>query len=80
MEIKKLYRSETNKVFAGICGGFGEFFGIDPVPLRVAWLLVVIFTGVVPGLVAYIVAIFIIPRRPFVKVYTDEQKSAEPQP
>ena len=63
-ETKKLYRSSTNKVFAGICGGLGEYSNIDPVLLRLFWLLVVIFSGVVPGIVAYILAIFIIPRRP----------------
>lgn len=72
MEPKKLYRSETNRIFAGICGGFGEFFGIDPVLLRVIWLLVVVFTGVAPGLLAYIIAIFIIPRRTFPKVHLHE--------
>lgn len=60
---KKLYRTPNNKIFAGICGGVGEFFGIDPVLIRVIWLLVVIFTGVFPGLIAYIIAIFIIPER-----------------
>lgn len=64
MEIKKLYRSQTDRVFAGICGGLGEYFTIDPVLLRIIWLLVVIFTGVVPGLIAYIIAAFIIPVRP----------------
>lgn len=63
METKRLYRSNTNKIFAGICGGLGEYFNIDPTILRIIWLLVVIFTGIVPGLVAYILAIFIIPRR-----------------
>ena len=63
METKKLYRSSTNKVFAGICGGLGEYSNIDPVLLRLFWLLVVIFSGVVPGVVAYILAIFIIPKK-----------------
>ena len=63
METKRLYRSSTNKVFAGICGGLGEYAGIDPVLLRLFWLLVVIFSGVVPGVVAYILAIFIIPKK-----------------
>ena len=63
-ETKKLYRSETNKVFAGICGGLGEYFSLDPVLIRLFWLLVIIFSGVVPGLVAYFFAIFIIPKRP----------------
>ena len=62
-EMKRLYRSDRNRVFAGICGGLGEYWNIDPVLLRLIWLLVVIFTGVVPGLVAYIIGIFIIPRR-----------------
>jgi phage shock protein C len=61
---KRLYRSNKNKVFAGICGGLGEYFDIDPVLLRLFWLLVVIFTGVVPGLAAYIIAIFVIPKHP----------------
>ena len=64
MEHKKLYRSEKNKIFAGICGGLGEYFNIDPTALRLAWLLIVIFTGVFPGVIAYILAIFVIPLPP----------------
>ena len=62
--MKKLYRSEQNKVFAGIIGGMGEYFDIDPVLLRVIWVLILIATGVVPGLVAYVIALFIVPRQP----------------
>jgi phage shock protein C len=64
METKRLYRSERNKVFAGICGGLGEYFNVDPAALRLAWLLVVIFTGFFPGVLAYILAIFVIPPAP----------------
>lgn len=60
---KRLYRSDTNIVFAGICGGLGEYAEVDPVLIRLVWLLIVIFTGVVPGVVAYIIAIFIIPKK-----------------
>ena len=60
---KKLYRSRDNKVFAGICGGLGEYFDVDPVVLRLIWLLAIIFSGGVPGLLAYILAIFVIPKR-----------------
>ena len=63
---KRLYRSDDNRIIAGILGGFGEFFSIDPVLLRVIWLLVVIFTGFVPGILAYLIAIFIIPRKPHI--------------
>lgn len=58
---KKLYRSRTNRVFGGICGGLAEYIDIDPSIIRLLWLLVVIFTGFVPGLLVYIIALFIIP-------------------
>ncbi|MBI4087190.1 PspC domain-containing protein [Candidatus Kaiserbacteria bacterium] len=63
MEPKRLYRSKENKIFAGICGGLGDYFSIDPTLLRLAWLLVVIFTGIFPGVVVYILAIFVIPEK-----------------
>lgn len=63
METKRLYRSRTNRVFAGICGGVGEYAGIDPTVLRLLWLLVVIFTGFFPGALAYIVAVLVIPEQ-----------------
>jgi len=66
-KIKRLYRSEKNSIFFGICGGLGDYFEIDPVILRVIWLLVVVFTGVVPGLLVYIIAFFIIPKETVVK-------------
>lgn len=59
---KRLYRSNTNKIFAGVCGGLGDYFEVDPVLIRLAWLLVVIFTGVVPGLVTYVAAIYVVPK------------------
>lgn len=64
METKKLYRSETNKVFAGICGGLGEYWNVDPVLIRLLWLTVVILTGIFPGVIAYILALFIVPKQP----------------
>ena len=61
---KKLYRSRTDRVFAGICGGLAEFFDIDATPLRLVWTLVVVFTGFAPGVLVYILAIFIVPLKP----------------
>lgn len=61
METKKLYRSKTNRVFAGICGGLGEYMNVDPVVIRIIWLFIVICTGFFPGVLAYILAIFVIP-------------------
>ena len=64
---KHLYRSVKDRVFAGICGGLGDYFDIDPVMLRFIWLMVVVFTGIVPGVLIYFIAIFIIPKEPFIK-------------
>jgi phage shock protein PspC (stress-responsive transcriptional regulator) len=63
MQAKRLYRSKKNKVFAGICGGVGEYFNLDPALIRLIWVLVVIFTGFFPGVLAYIIAIFIVPEK-----------------
>ena len=60
--MKRLYRSRKNKVFAGICGGLGEYFDIDPVIIRVITAVLTLFTGV--PLIIYIVAIFVIPLEP----------------
>lgn len=62
--MKKLYRSNTNKVFAGIIGGLGEYFEIDPVIIRLFWVLLVIFSGVVPGVLVYIIALIVVPSKP----------------
>lgn len=60
--MKTLYRSKTNKVFAGVIGGLGEYFDIDPSLLRLVWLIFVLFTGFFPGLLVYIISAFIIPK------------------
>lgn len=64
---KKLYRSDDNKILLGICGGIGEYFNIDPVITRLI-LVVLIFLGF-SGIFAYIVAAFIIPKRPTINYY-----------
>lgn len=61
METKKLYRSCDNQIIAGIAGGLGEYFEIDPTLIRLLFLIL-IFSGV--GLAAYIVAWILIPMNP----------------
>ena len=59
---KVLYKSKQ-KVLSGVCGGFAEYMGQDPTLIRIIWLLIVVFTGFFPGIIAYIVAAFIMPHR-----------------
>lgn len=62
--MKRLYKSDTNKSCSGVIGGIGEYFNIDPVILRLIFVLIVMVTGVFPGLIAYLIAIFIVPKKP----------------
>lgn len=61
---RKLYRSKKDRVLAGICGGLAEYLQADATIIRLIWALVVLFTGIFPGLIIYIIAIFIIPEQP----------------
>ena len=56
---KKLYKSHTNKMICGVCGGLGEFFGIDPTIIRLVWAVLGLMGGT--GIVAYLIAAVIIP-------------------
>ncbi|RRD94849.1 PspC domain-containing protein [Clostridiales bacterium COT073_COT-073] len=58
---KKLYRSETDKVLGGVCGGVAEYLNVDSTIVRLFWVLC-LFTSV--GLIAYIVALIIMPLPP----------------
>ncbi len=62
--MKNLYRSNDNKIFAGILGGLGEYYNTDPVLLRAGFVLLTIITGIIPCSLAYIICRYIIPKRP----------------
>jgi len=59
--MKKLYRSDKQKIVAGICGGIAEYFEIDPVLIRLIWIVLIVFGGT--GLLAYLIAWIVIPSR-----------------
>lgn len=61
---KKLYRSVTDKMIGGVCGGLAEYFDIDPVIVRLIFVLAVIFGG--SGILAYLILWIIIPQRPYI--------------
>jgi len=61
---KRLYRSDDNKIIAGVFGGIGEYFDIDPTLLRLAYILVAVITAIFPAVVGYLIAWIIIPKRP----------------
>ena len=59
---KTLYKSDQNKMVGGVCGGIGEYFGIDPTIIRLGWVLFCAMGG--SGFIAYIIAAIVIPKRP----------------
>ena len=58
---KRLYKSKTNKVLGGVCGGLAEYFDVDPVLVRVI-AIVLIFTGM--SIIAYLILWVVMPQRP----------------
>ena len=63
---KKLYRSTDDKIIAGIFGGLGEYLDVDPNLLRVVtlfFLVLTFFSLVIPFLIAYFIAVLIIPSK-----------------
>lgn len=56
---KKLYKSNYNRMLAGVCGGIAEYFGIDPTVVRLAWVLFCALGG--SGIMAYLVAAIVMP-------------------
>lgn len=61
--MQKIYRSKTHTMFGGVCGGIGEYFGIDPVLVRLFFVLMAIFGGGF-GILLYLVLLFVIPANP----------------
>lgn len=59
---KRLYRSKTDKKIFGVCGGLAEYFGIDPVIIRVVWAVLALFYGT--GILIYLVMAFAVPVQP----------------
>ena len=57
---RKLYRSNTNKIICGVCGGLGEYLGVDTTIVRLVWVLIAC-SGT--GLLAYIIAAVIMPQK-----------------
>jgi phage shock protein C len=62
--MKRLHLSQTDKKIAGVFGGMGEVYNIDPTLLRLGAVLLAFWTVVVPLLITYIVAWIIIPKGP----------------
>ena len=59
---KKLYRSTSDRMLTGVCGGVAEYFNIDSTIIRAIWAVASLFAFA--GVLAYIVCAFVIPEKP----------------
>ena len=59
MDEHRLYRSKTDSMVGGVCGGLGKYFGIDPTLVRLVFVLLVVFGG--GGVLLYIILWIVIP-------------------
>ena len=62
MQTIKLYRSNSDKMVAGVCGGLGEFLGLDPTLVRLIFALLALLGG--HGIILYLIMWIIVPYRP----------------
>lgn len=69
-EPRRLYRSETDRMIAGVSGGLGEFFGVDPTLVRVAFLVLALMGGA--GIPIYLAMWIIVPNASRVGVASRE--------
>lgn len=75
---KRLYRSPTDKIIGGVCGGLGEYLSVDPVFVRLLAVILLLFSHGF-GFVAYVISWIIIPRRdPEVAVGYDRPMGEKP--
>jgi phage shock protein C len=62
MQTKKLYRSNSDKMLGGVCGGLAEFLGMDPTLVRLGFALLAVLGG--PGFILYLIMWIIVPYGP----------------
>ncbi len=61
-QIKRLYRSRSERKIAGVCGGLAAYMGVDPVIPRLVWVVFALAAGV--GILAYLICWVVIPQEP----------------
>lgn len=64
MARKRLMRPRAGRKFAGVCAGFAEYFDLDVTLVRVLWVVITFFTGIVFGVAGYMVAWIVMPDVP----------------
>jgi phage shock protein C len=61
---KKMMRPRANRSVAGVCAAVGHYLDLDVTVIRVVWALIVVMSGIFPGVIAYAIAWVVIPEEP----------------
>ena len=75
---RKIYREREGRTLAGLCAGLGAYLEVDPVFVRLVWVAVTCLTGVLPGVLAYVVGWVVVPERPAPFTATAPEESSPP--
>jgi phage shock protein PspC (stress-responsive transcriptional regulator) len=59
-----LYRSQRNKILAGVCGGIAEWLGWSPTWVRLLYVIVSVLSAAFPGTIVYIILWVVVPKAP----------------
>lgn len=78
MNTKKLYRSESDRMFFGVCGGLAQYLNIDPSLVRIAFVALFFLGG--HGLLIYLIMALIIPLEPTPSKDTVDVQAAPDKP
>ena len=76
---KRLHKSNEDKIFAGVLGGIGEYFDIDPTILRLLYILIAVMTALFPAIIGYVIAALVVPKRPETHHVHHTEHSPEPE-
>jgi phage shock protein C len=61
--MKRLYKSDKDRKIGGVCAGIAEYFDVDPTLVRAGYLLLTILTAILPGIIAYIALLWLMPTK-----------------
>lgn len=77
-EKKKLYRSRSERMVSGVCGGLAEYFDIDPTVVRLLFVAGTLIGG--PGLIAYLICMVLMPLEPLAATEPPEMVETQEKP
>jgi len=72
---KKLYRSRTDRIIAGVCGGLSEYFNTNPNVIRLIFILLVFFQGL--GVILYVILLILVPIKSGQEISVNREEKVE---